>query len=488
MRAAPEDDGGWEEESTDSNWGEPEVRPLVGRTRAPARSGSAEWRRARQLALGALCALVSLLWLAMRLRPSPATLDPPTMAPRRPYLTECPSLSVWQRGLMRSCCDVFPTRFYHLLHGNGSRARGEHSTVDWATVPIRDRSIVYVPSLDVPAFLRRFAALPASARLTLVSGGEDVGMPRELFGLGRVRRMVAELPFGLGELLGDARLLHWWVQNYDLWGCNEYSNCSRLTARNWWHSRRVSPLPIGLDLHTRAEKAAVRSSACAQQGELERIRAALPPWRARPASMLAPFSCARKDRAKVCRALERGESAGKVAFFSGERGAMWRATGLHAFVAAPYGHGVDTHRVWEALALGAVPVVVATSLDALYDNFPVVRIERWEDVSAEAMVEWRAQIVRRFGDEPFSARVRAALTNAHWAGKIAERHAADLARLPAASARAESLAPPPLLPTVVSDGWDPAEQAGELVVSEARRRRLRPAGLPAAGVTTSPWP
>ena len=33
--------------------------------------------------------------------------------------------------------------------------------------------------------------------------------------------------------------------------------------------------------------------------------------------------------------------------------------------------GVDTHRFWEALRHGAVPVVITSALDSVYELFPV---------------------------------------------------------------------------------------------------------------------
>lgn len=59
--------------------------------------------------------------------------------------------------------------------------------------------------------------------------------------------------------------------------------------------------------------------------------------------------------------------------------------GLVAFVAAPWGHGLDTHRFWEAtstsqkgskrlwrqaLMMGSVPVVLSSPLDVLYKQRP----------------------------------------------------------------------------------------------------------------------
>ena len=36
----------------------------------------------------------------------------------------------------------------------------------------------------------------------------------------------------------------------------------------------------------------------------------------------------------------------------------WKTITDHQFVLAPHGNGQDTHRLWEVLALGAVPVVL----------------------------------------------------------------------------------------------------------------------------------
>ena len=346
---------------------------------------------------------------------------------------------------MRSCCDVYPKRpFRWVDRPDGLRGRGEHSTVEWTRVSIPDGAIVYVPSLDVPAFLRRFATLPPSHRVTVVSGGEDVGMPRELFGEGQIRgsrrAMLVNMTLTLPQFVNDRRLLHWWVQNYDLRGCNVWTGCARALLRSRWLSRKVSPLPIGLDLHKFAERPPPsggardergrRRRACEQQTELNAIRASLPAFADRPAALLAPFSCARADRRAACEALKRPIAPGApplATFFAGTRAEMWRAMGAHAFVAAPTGHGLDTHRAWEALALGSVPVVLSSSLDGLYAEYPVVVIQSWDDVTQAAIDGWRAHIRRQFGAEPFGARMRASLTGAHWAGRIATRHERDLA-------------------------------------------------------------
>ena len=53
------------------------------------------------------------------------------------------------------------------------------------------------------------------------------------------------------------------------------------------------------------------------------------------------------------------------------------------FVASPRGNGLDTHRFWESLYLGAYPIVKSSSLDSLYADLPVVIIQNWEEVTEE---------------------------------------------------------------------------------------------------------
>ena len=38
------------------------------------------------------------------------------------------------------------------------------------------------------------------------------------------------------------------------------------------------------------------------------------------------------------------------------------------------GNGLDTHRTWEALLMGAMPVTVHTTLDRLFEGLPVIVI------------------------------------------------------------------------------------------------------------------
>lgn len=53
------------------------------------------------------------------------------------------------------------------------------------------------------------------------------------------------------------------------------------------------------------------------------------------------------------------------------------------FVISPRGNGLDCHRTWEALLMGAYPIVRSSSLDAMFADLPVVIINDWEEVTEE---------------------------------------------------------------------------------------------------------
>jgi hypothetical protein len=53
------------------------------------------------------------------------------------------------------------------------------------------------------------------------------------------------------------------------------------------------------------------------------------------------------------------------------------------FVVSPRGNGIDCHRTWEALLMGAIPIVRTSTLDPLYEGLPVLIIDDWECVTEE---------------------------------------------------------------------------------------------------------
>jgi len=64
----------------------------------------------------------------------------------------------------------------------------------------------------------------------------------------------------------------------------------------------------------------------------------------------------------------------------------------HKFLAAPRGNGVDSHRFWEALLLGVIPIVKSSVLDDLYSNLPTVIVDDWNDVDQDLLDSEYARI------------------------------------------------------------------------------------------------
>jgi hypothetical protein len=60
----------------------------------------------------------------------------------------------------------------------------------------------------------------------------------------------------------------------------------------------------------------------------------------------------------------------------------------HNFVLCPEGNGIDTHRLWETLYMGGIPIIKSNkSLNGLVKNLPVLVIPNWELVLDDAYLE-----------------------------------------------------------------------------------------------------
>jgi hypothetical protein len=55
----------------------------------------------------------------------------------------------------------------------------------------------------------------------------------------------------------------------------------------------------------------------------------------------------------------------------------------HAFVLCPRGNGIDTHRLWETLYMGSIPVVRRDIAHSGWTDLPIVFVDSWEDVTED---------------------------------------------------------------------------------------------------------
>lgn len=68
------------------------------------------------------------------------------------------------------------------------------------------------------------------------------------------------------------------------------------------------------------------------------------------------------------------------------------------FCVSPRGNGLDTHRIWESLYLGTIPIVKSSSLDCLYRELPILIVSNWKMVNQEFL----EQKYEEMKDEPYN--------------------------------------------------------------------------------------
>ncbi|CAH1777437.1 unnamed protein product [Owenia fusiformis] len=59
----------------------------------------------------------------------------------------------------------------------------------------------------------------------------------------------------------------------------------------------------------------------------------------------------------------------------------------YPFWVAPRGNGLDTHRIWEALYVGSIPIVQRSRLDPLFKDLPVLLIDNYGDLTEKLLKE-----------------------------------------------------------------------------------------------------
>lgn len=55
------------------------------------------------------------------------------------------------------------------------------------------------------------------------------------------------------------------------------------------------------------------------------------------------------------------------------------------YILSPPGIGIDCHRTWEALYLGCIPIVESSSISDLYEDLPLLVVDRWNDITLDLL-------------------------------------------------------------------------------------------------------
>lgn len=65
------------------------------------------------------------------------------------------------------------------------------------------------------------------------------------------------------------------------------------------------------------------------------------------------------------------------------------------FVLCPRGNGIDTHRIWESLYMGSIPIVIYESAHKEFVDLPILFISNWEEINKSFLNEKYEQITKQ---------------------------------------------------------------------------------------------
>lgn len=343
----------------------------------------------------ALCLLLALAVLIFEIHQRLRQEEDPQLAVRLRRLPH----PLWSWDFATQCCEVHPD--------------GEKDT-SYLHADLTNGSAVYVKVTQLTDFVEKFLLLPSTHRISLVTGMDDFG-PVELFsercriGNGLHGKLTLE------QFLNDERLVVWYAQNYDV-GCSPITGiCTPVDLYDKPVLRKLQPLPLGIDLHTWAEKRNMTSTkfkklVARQRLDLSSAANASAAFLKKRTSMVVSFGCTFKQdqvrmqtRGVLCSLLNEFKDKNWIVptALKGEQGRrdFWHALQGNAFAIAPFGRGLDTHRLWETLHLRSVPIVLSSPLDAMLESlFPVVIVKRWRDAFDHSfLLSHKRRLAEKFG-------------------------------------------------------------------------------------------
>lgn len=215
-------------------------------------------------------------------------------------------------------------------------------------------------------------------------------------------------------LLENKYLIHLFAQNCDYQGS----------------SKKISPIPIGIDFHTVSYKS--KTGGWGMAGSPKQQEAALMnalqtslPTSQRKLKAFIDFQHSDTMHGSFQRYLQFGED--RTSIFKTlletdvvdhakwmNRKKLWDTKKEYAFSISPHGNGLDCHRTWEDLALGCIVIIKSSPLNRLYQGLPIVLIENWDEINKENFQKW----IKEYGDVSHNPSYREKLTHYYWIRKI----------------------------------------------------------------------
>jgi len=254
------------------------------------------------------------------------------------------------RGFMK-ICDYY----------SSTPISGVKQVIDYPTISSLSKPVLYICSSAIPHFIKNMLK-KIDFQFILVSGDCNNTCPMNVF----------STRYQYIQFMEDPRIIHWFVQNF--------------TETH----EKITNIPIGLDYHTMKidTKMGDITSCYDQENILNQIISIAKPFHERIQKCYGNFQFAMNTRFAYDRYDARFNIDNKLVFYEPcqiSRIETWKKQTEYSFVISPHGEGYDCHRTWEALILGCIPIVKQSKIDMLYENLPVLIVERWSDVTDELL-------------------------------------------------------------------------------------------------------
>ena len=267
---------------------------------------------------------------------------------------ECQMVS--SRGLLKSCT----------IHSKNPQSSCNNDTTYLDNMRQHKNMSVYVCTHLLTYFVS--SILPKIAMpFYLVSGDSDLDVQKE--GLS---------PELFTKLVESTYLIKWFAQN--------------ITDPP---APKVFQLPIGLDYHTISNDPNhwwkmhnEGSNPVEQESILINLRQSMKPFDERTCKIFSNVHHNLDrygDRGSAIGALYNKPDLIENATTFLSRTQTWGDMCKNSFVLSPFGNGYDCHRTWEALCLGAIPIVRAKQFKSLFADLPVLNVDEWSDVTPELL-------------------------------------------------------------------------------------------------------
>ena len=227
---------------------------------------------------------------------------------------------------------------------------------------IKNKKIIWIRSCDLDTFSELIDHLKND--VVLVSGDGDLSIPSEL------------KKSSVNKILECNKIKKWLTQNYD---------------GNLVHPK-LKTYPIGFDLHTSRTYFGIPSIfsnsniyekiniliALRQENKINKVFCDL---------HLSQHTKFNNERSRVKLILNKEKHINFLPYRISQK-EIWKKYASHKFVVSTFGNGLDCHRTWEALFLGAIVITKTSSLDSLYQNLPVAIVKDWDDINENNLVLW----------------------------------------------------------------------------------------------------